>query len=188
MLLRTGMALMGMIGMGFAGEIAAADKAQLVELTGIPESALQVSPIEFPGMDCGIVDVLDTRVKGPDAARVLARLPDGWVPVDTSEVALRVIDSCASESSDPRALAQLIATLYQPRLNAVTEVKLPLVDTLLRKAGVSFQPPESWREDGAQMISFYALGPDGQSLLRLTASWQPGTRLRTQTEVLASVQ
>lgn len=165
-----------------------AAQAQIAALTGVPAQALQLSPVQIPGLACGLVDALDMRVKGPTAAQLVVQLPEGWALVDSGDMGLRVLDACAHEDSDPRALAGLLAMLHQPRLDALSEVRLALVDTLLRKAGVAFQPPESRREGAAQHVSFMALGPDGQSLLRVDARWQRGNSLTITPEVLATVR
>lgn len=187
MLLRVIGVGLGMAGMAMAAELTSGDKASIQEVTGIPSGSLQVSPIAFPGLNaCELFDALDQRIKGADAAKVVARISGKWVVASQPDAALQVLDGCASEGDDARGLALLIGTLHQPRLDAVTELKSPLVDTMLRKAGASFQPPESVRQGNQQVVSFLALGPDGQSLLRVTANWQPRVSLTTVIEPVAT--
>lgn len=189
MLLRPTLLLLGMTGMMNAAEVSEGDLVRIAQITGIPGQALQVSAIEVPQLaNCQVFDALDLRVKGANAAQVVARLGDAWVSASAANTALEVLDSCAGEGEDPRALAQLIGALHQPRLDAQVALTSALVDSMLRKAGIAFQPPESRRQGDGQEITFMALGPDGQALYRVSADWRPGVSLNTQIEQVSRAQ
>ncbi|MFV0382591.1 hypothetical protein [Paracoccus sp. (in: a-proteobacteria)] len=153
----------------------AEDVAAISAITGIPEVNLDVFPLEIPGLSgCAIFDALDTRVRGANAAMPVVRVDGGWLPGTAPDVTALVLNSCADRDTAPQALAAVIGTLHSPRLDAVNDVKSPLVETMLRNAGVGFQPPESRSEGSHQIVTFFAEGPDGQYLAYVEANWSVG--------------
>lgn len=166
-------------GMAMVAAAETIDARQISDLTGIPRGDLQVLPVEVEGLaGCPVFDALDRRVKGPGAATPVALVGGEWRRADDPGTAAQVLDACADTGTDAAVLADLIGTLNPgARLDVVRELSSPLVDTMLRKAGREFAPPASRPVDRGVVVTFLALGPDGQSLHDVEATWHPGGEL-----------
>ena len=79
------------------------DQAALAAALEVPPTSLQVTELPAPSLHgCTLLSALDSRVRGPGAARMVALTSDGLVAGGSPEAAARVLNACADAGSRHR--------------------------------------------------------------------------------------
>ena len=171
------------VGIGGAmADATTADGAEVARALDLPEQALELTPVAAPSLhNCTLLSALDNRVRGANAARMVAVTPDGLVVGGSEDAAARVLNACAEVASQPADIAQVVGGMAQTSwLTPVLDTRLMTVVRQLREANRTFELPTSVTENGAQVVRFLALLPDAAGLADITATWRPGGALRVQ--------
>ena len=171
------------VGIGGAmADATTADGAEVARALDLPEQALELTPVAAPSLhNCTLLSALDNRVRGANAARMVAVTPDGLVVGGSEDAAARVLNACAEVASQPADIAQVVGGMAQTSwLTPVLDTRLMTVVRQLREANRTFELPTSVTENGAQVVRFLALLPDAAGLADVTATWRPGGALQVQ--------
>ena len=177
--------VMAGLAVGIGGAMAdatTADAAEVARALDLPEQALELTPVAAPSLhNCTLLSALDNRVRGANAARMVAVTPDGLVVGGSEDAAAQVLNACAEVASQPADIAQVVGGMAQTSwLTPVLDTRLMTVVRQLREANRTFELPTSVTENGAQVVRFLALLPDAAGLADVTATWRPGGELQVQ--------
>lgn len=177
--------VMAGLAVGIGGAMAdatTADAAEVARALDLPEQALELTPVAAPSLhNCTLLSALDNRVRGANAARMVAVTPDGLVVGGSEDAAAQVLNACAEVASQPADIAQVVGGMAQTSwLTPVLDTRLMTVVRQLREANRTFELPTSVTENGAQVVRFLALLPDAAGLADVTATWRPGGALQVQ--------
>jgi len=135
-----------------------------------PVDKTSIRELKWDGIDaCQIYDAYDERVLDGLSIGV-ARLKDGSLIIGKDPDALdRVFARCISANTHVGTLADVLISFSQYRsMRVLQDNSLGVGRDLLKKAGRKFAAPQVSVEQGTRVVRFFALSPDGLSLLQIT--------------------
>jgi hypothetical protein len=143
--------------------------AAVAEKLNWPVSESSVRQLQLAGLDgCEIYDAYDKRIL--DGASVgVARLADGSLIIGSEANALSdVFAKCVSPATPAGTLATLLVSFSRhASLHVLHDNSLRVAQTLLKKAGRDFAPPETFVHRDERVVRFLALSLDGSALYQV---------------------
>lgn len=135
---------------------------------------------------CEIYDAYDERVLDGLSIAV-AQLKDGSLIIGRDPDALdKVFARCISADTPVGTVAELLISFSKYRsMRVMQDNSLGVGRDLLKKAGRKFAAPQVSVEQGTRVVRFFALSPDGLSLLQITG--RIGQRVTVEGKALSGL-
>lgn len=147
------------------------DASTIAHRLNWPVNKSAIRELKLEGVvGCEIYDAYDERVLDGLSIGV-ARLKGGSLIVGSEPEALdKVLDKCVASAAPPGTLAILMVSFSRYaglRVLTQQDISMGVGVDLLKKAGRQFAAPSISVEQGARVVRFFALAPDGSSLIEV---------------------